>query len=91
MITPGIIYGCIWGCNCRKSHEWEIKLYELYDNTKTILYCDTIAYCGCFEFEVPYDGSYILEICPAAHCKRSDNCRPIVTLKNVGVRNFMLE
>ncbi|SFO60598.1 collagen-binding domain-containing protein [Anaerocolumna aminovalerica] len=91
LIEAGIIYGCIWGCNCCKCHEWEIKLYELFDNTKTLLYCDTIANCGCFEFEVPYDGCYILEICPASHYKNAEKCKPIVTLKNVGVRNFMLE
>lgn len=91
LITPGLIIGCIWECNCGNIHEWEIKLYEICDETKVLLYCDTVDNCACFEFEVPFDGYYILTVCPSSTCCKNLMCKPIISLKNVGVSDFMIE
>ncbi|MDF2588766.1 MAG: hypothetical protein K0S41_2607 [Anaerocolumna sp.] len=88
LVKPGVIFGCIWGCYCCKSHGWEIKLYKLCNDVKTLLYCEKINCYGCFKFEVPYNGCYVLKVCPIDKCT---TCKPILTLKNVGVSNFMVE
>jgi hypothetical protein len=46
--------------------------------------------CGCFEFEVPYDDCYALEVCPKGRPKNIKDCKPMLTLKNVGVSNLMI-
>ncbi|QHQ59407.1 choice-of-anchor A family protein [Anaerocolumna sedimenticola] len=91
LITPGVIIGCIWGCNCCRTHKWEVKLYKLCNDMKTLLYCEKITGYGCFEFHVPYEGCYVLIVCPAGNYKMTGKCKPIVTLKNIGVTNFMME
>jgi hypothetical protein len=98
LITPGIIYGCIWGCCCGRCHEWEVKLYRSCGEKKILLDCIKIGCCGCFEFTVPYDDFYILEACPVGVptpsrkcCKKIPVCKPVMTLKNVGVANLIIE
>ncbi|MDF2822550.1 MAG: hypothetical protein K0R15_2998 [Clostridiales bacterium] len=91
LITPGLIIGCIWGCKCCNIHKWEIKLYEICDEKKVLLYCDTVDNCTQFEFEVPFDGYYLLTVCPCSTFCMISRCKPIITLKNVGVSNFMME
>jgi choice-of-anchor A domain-containing protein len=91
LIKPGIIYGCIWGCSCCCNHEWEVKLYKNCGERKMLLYCIRICSCGCFEFDVCYDDFYLLEICPIGHGKNKGTCKPVLTLKNVGVSNLMIE
>ncbi|MGN6711380.1 collagen-binding domain-containing protein [Anaerocolumna jejuensis] len=90
LITPGIIFGCVWGCDCKMPHEWEVKLFSVCNDYKNLLYCETICRYGCFKFEVPYDGCYVLEVCPVENSKMRTCCKPKVTLKNIGVANFML-
>lgn len=90
MIEPGVIYGCIWGCSCNCQHEWDVKLYRGCANGKRLLKCVTIGCCGCFEFCVPYDDYYILCIEPSGKRQHSDACKPLLTLKNVGVMNLMI-
>lgn len=95
-IKPGVIYGCIWGCHCCCSHEWEIRLYKSCGDKKSLLYCIKIDSCGCFHFEVKFDDFYLLEICPIVktshkHNRRKEMCKPVITLKNVGVANLMIE
>lgn len=91
LIKPGIISGCIWGCYCCKTHEWEVRLYKMYNDTKTLIKCEKIVCYGCFEFKVPYEGCYLLMICPVGCNKCFGECKPILSLKNIGVSNFMLE
>ncbi len=95
LVTPGVIYGCIWGCSCCHDHEWEIKLYRNCGDRRTLLYCIRICNCGCFNFEVPYDDFYLLVICPVHKSNRRsryrEECKPKVTLKNIGVANLMIE
>lgn len=90
LITPGVIFGCIWGCSCCCEHDWEVYLYDVCQEKKELLYCEKICCCGCFQFEVPFDGSYLLVICPICH-RRSGDCKPMLTLKNVGVSDLMIE
>ncbi|SHO51733.1 choice-of-anchor A family protein [Anaerocolumna xylanovorans] len=90
LITPGIIFGCVWGCDCSKSHEWDVKLYSVCNDYKNLLYCETISRYGCFKFEVPYDACYVLEVCPSNKSAMCSGCKPKVTLKNIGVANFMI-
>ncbi len=90
-ITPGVIIGCIWGCHCCKTHEWEVKLYKICDDTKSLLYCRRIIGYGCFEFKVPYEGCYSLTVCPAGNYRMGNRCKPIISLKNIGVTNFLVE
>jgi choice-of-anchor A domain-containing protein len=89
-VTPGVIFGCIWGCDCGCGHEWTVKLYKNCKEKKVLLYCIEIGSCGCFEFKVPYDGMYLLEICPKGRGKNMGSCRPLLTLKNVGVADLMI-
>jgi hypothetical protein len=90
LIAPGIIYGCVWGCDCCKPHEWEVSLYQICNDKKILLYCEKIDYCDCFEFEVPFEGCYLLEVCPPRFYRKSGMCKPIIELKNVGVSNFII-
>lgn len=90
IITPGIIFGCVWGCDCHKAHEWEVKLFTVCDDCKKLIYCEKICRYGCFKFEVPYNGCYVLEVCPTDKATKQSCCKPKVTLKNIGVANFML-
>ncbi|WP_077610176.1 collagen-binding domain-containing protein [Clostridium sp. Marseille-P2415] len=91
LIKPGIIMGCIWGCRCCNAHEWEVKLYKRYNDIDTLLYCVKIKNYGCFEFEVPYEGCYILKVMSSENCCKTFWCKPIITLNNIGVANFMFE
>jgi choice-of-anchor A domain-containing protein len=91
LIEPGLIYGCIWGCCCNCQHEWEVKLYRGCGTGKKLLYCITVCFCGCFEFRVPYDDYYILCVKPVGRRSHSSLCKPMLTLKNVGVMNLMIE
>ncbi len=90
-IKPGVIFGCIWGCSCCGTHDFEVKLYKICDECKVLLYCEKVSCCGCFEFEVPYDDCYLLEVCAIGVSKKKENCKPILTLKNVGVSSLMVE
>ncbi|MDD3172638.1 MAG: choice-of-anchor A family protein [Herbinix sp.] len=95
-IIPGVIFGCVWGCSCSCNHEWEVKIYRKCGENRTLLHCIKICSCGCFQFEVPYDDFYLLKICPIAvsshrHSKNKVICKPMITLKNIGVANFMME
>jgi hypothetical protein len=56
-----------------------------------LIHCIRICCCGCFKFEVPYDDYYQISICPIGYGKNSGNCKPMLTLKNVGVANLMIE
>lgn len=90
LITPGIISGYIRGCNCCRIHEWEITLYQICKDEKIVLYCEKISCFGSFEYEVPYEGNYMLHVCPPKYYKRSGRCKPIIVLENVGVTNFII-
>jgi hypothetical protein len=90
-VTPGIIFGCIWGCHCCMNHDWEIKLYRICGENKVLLYCERICSCDCFEFKVPYDDCYLLTVCPYRAGRNISKCKPMLTLKNVGVAGFRLE
>jgi hypothetical protein len=83
--------GCIWGCHCGNPHEWDVKLYKKCNEQKVLINCVTICGYGCFEFHVPYEGCYILKICPTRHRRKGDMCDPMISLKNIGVANFMME
>ena len=91
MIEPGVIFGCIWGCSCGDNHDWEVKLYEICEEKRILLYCENICSCGCFRFEVPCEDCYALEICPVGPIRRNRPCRPMLTLKNVGVLNLVID
>lgn len=91
LITPGIIYGCIWGCSCGCNHEWEIRLYRHCGEKKVLRHCIKICCCGCFEFDVDYEDYYQLSVCPIPKGKSTMECKPILTLKNVGVKSLMIE
>ena len=91
LITPGIISGCILGCDCCRNHEWDIMLYRMVDDRRELIDCITICHLGCFRFKVDYDGTYILKICPIKRSCFILTCRPEITFKNIGVANFTLE
>lgn len=91
LINPGFIRGCILGCHCGNVHEWEVELYKRGNGSKTFLFCVQINDCGYFEFEVPYEGCYILKVRPIENCCNRFQCKPIIILKNVGVANFMIK
>lgn len=98
LVTTGCIYGCIWGCCCNNKHEWQVKLYKNCSEKQELLYCITINNCACFQFDVPYDDYYILEVCPVnviasshRHSRHKEICKPMITLKNVGVANLMIK
>lgn len=89
-IKPGEIIGCIWGCSCCDSHEFEVKLYKIHNEKKLLVHCEKVGCCGCFKIVAPYDDCYLLVVCPA-DTKRNSNCKPMLTLKNVGVSSLMIE
>ncbi|TAH69423.1 MAG: hypothetical protein EWM47_07145 [Anaerolineaceae bacterium] len=89
-IIAGKIMGCIWGCCCCHDHDYIVKLYKVCDEEKIQLYCEKVGTCGCFEFDVPYDDCYILEVCPDRYSGKDINCKPMLTLKNVGVSSLMI-
>lgn len=89
-IIPGKIFGCIWGCSCHCSHEYMVKLYKVCDDDRNLLYSEKVGSCGCFEFDVPYDDYYVLEVCPDGLSKKGGICKPMLTLKNVGVASLMV-
>lgn len=91
LITPGIIAGCILGCDCCRNHEWDVMLYRMVGDRRRLVDCITICHLGCFQFEVDYDGTYILKICPIKRNCFLLTCRPEITFKNIGVANFTLE
>lgn len=86
-----MIAGCILGCDCCRNHEWDVILYQMIDDTRVLIDCITICRLGCFRFDVDYDGTYILKICPSKRNSSSFNCRPEVVFKNIGVANFKLD
>lgn len=93
-VVSGKIMGCIWGCHCGKNHGWEVKLYKSYNCNKTLLYCTKIDSRGCFEFEVPYEGCYLLSVCPIRNndiCRICRSCKPFISLRNIGVSSFMID
>lgn len=89
-IAPGLIFGCIWGCACCCDHEWQVNLYRSCGDSKKLLQRQTIGSCGCFEFKVAFDDFYGLEICPKNISKSQLGCKPVLSLKNVGVANLMI-
>ncbi len=90
-IKPGFIAGSVFACDCCRNHEWDIMLYQMEDGKRRLIYCITISHLGCFKFEVDYDCSYILKICPARRNCCSPVCKPKVAFQNIGVANFMIE
>ncbi len=92
LIEPGVIFGCIWGCKCCNNHEWEVLLYRVCGaDGKKLLESTRLSCCGCFEFKVPYDDYYLIQICPVGHNVSFSYCKPMLTLKNVGVMSLMIE
>jgi len=91
LVTPGVIFGCVSGCCCCKQHEWEVKLYQIYNGEKVLLYCEKIDCFGYFEFEVPFDNCYVLKICSFTSYKTFGICKPKIILKNVGVSDLIIE
>lgn len=97
LIEEGLISGCIWGCECCKSHMWKVKLYEICNNEKVLVACLEIDNYGCFEFCVPYEGCYTLCVSPVIYHKNqycfNQNkypCKAILSLNNIGVSNFYI-
>ncbi|BCN29980.1 choice-of-anchor A family protein [Anaeromicropila herbilytica] len=90
-IQSGIILGSVWGCNCRSSHEWDVMLYSVCKHDIILLYCIKICNFGYFNFEVPFEGTYLLKICPSKRRRCAHNCNPKIIFKNVGVANLMIE
>lgn len=91
MISEGIIAGRIKGCSCRMDHEWELRLYQMCGKTQILLFCKFINCSDRFEFQVPYNGSYLLKVCPTTNFRRGCNCKPIIELNNIGVSNFIVK
>lgn len=90
LITPGIISGYIRGCDCHRNHPWEITLYQICQDEKTLVYSERIKSFGCFEYEVPYEGNYMLSISVPKNYRRTAKCKPVIVLENVGVTNFTI-
>ena len=90
MIESGMIVGCIEGSQCCDFHEWDVKLYKRCDDNDILLSRTKIKGYGWFKFKVPYEGCYILKLRTASN-RNSTVCIPIITLKNIGVANFMIE
>jgi len=88
-IEAGKIFGCIWGCGCNCNHEYKVNLYKIRNEGKILIQSEKLGTCGCFEFNVPYDDCYVLEVCPLLD-KKNSCCRPMLTLKNVGVSSLMI-
>jgi len=64
-------------------------LYKNCGENKILLYCICICKCGCFEFKVPFDDYYLLEVRPVK-CRKREVCKPKITLSNVGVASLAL-
>ncbi|WP_310603658.1 collagen-binding domain-containing protein [Anaerosporobacter sp.] len=90
-IQSGVIMGCVWGCHCDCSHDWEVKLYERCNGIDTLVGCVEINDYGEFKFTVPFEGFYILRVRLANTCYKTFCCKPIITFCNVGVECFMIE
>ena len=91
LIEAGIILGCIQGCRCSNVHEWDVRLYKVSDDTDVLLSCVQISSYGHFEFEVPYEGCYILKVRMSSNCRKTLRCKPVIVMKNIGVANFVIE
>ena len=89
-IEAGLIFGCIWGCSCCSNHDWEVKLYRGCAQDKKLIGRARLNCCGCFEFRVPYDDYYIISVCPIDQKSKSVDCKPVLALKNIGVKSLML-
>lgn len=89
-IIPGLIFGCIWGCGCCCPHEYIVSLYKISNEVKELIHSERVGACGCFEFRVKYDDCYVLELCPDVVYKTNNDCKPMLTLKNVGVSSLMV-
>ena len=97
LIEEGLISGCIWGCECCKSHMWKVELYEICNNEKVLVACLQINNYGCFKFCVPYEGCYTLCVSPVIchknqYCFNQNKypCKAILSLNNIGVSNFYI-
>ncbi|WP_143319507.1 collagen-binding domain-containing protein [Clostridium sp. HBUAS56010] len=91
LVKAGLIKGCIWGCHCCNYHQWDVKLYKRYQGIDTLLFWEQINGCGGFEFTVPYEACYILEVRLCDNSYSTLSCKPIITFNNVGVAEFMLD
>ena len=91
LVEPCFLRGCICGCRCYNNHEWDVKLYNRFNGVDTLLFCVRINSYGCFEFEVPYEGCYVLKVRLSESSCKTFRCKPILILKNVGVENLMIE
>ncbi|WP_394522688.1 choice-of-anchor A family protein [Lacrimispora sp. JR3] len=91
LVEPCFIRGCICGCRCYNYHEWDVELYNRFNGVDILLYCVRIDSYGCFEFEVPYEGCYVLKVRQSENSFKTFRCKPILILKNVGVENLMVE
>lgn len=90
VITPGIISGFICGCSCRRSHKWEVCLYQIARDNNILLYREVINEYGCFRFKVPCKGHYLLCVSPLCQGRRSLRCRPNISLRNIGVTKLVI-
>ncbi len=90
-VESGIIRGCIQGCNCCNFHIWDVKLYSRYNDIDTFICCVQVNGSGYFEFSVPFEGLYILRVRMSDSCNKTFRCKPMIILKNVGVKCFMIE
>lgn len=91
LIKSGVILGCVRGCRCCNAHEWEVKLCQRLGDTDTELFCLQISGQGHFKFEVPYEGCYILRVRSCDSGWKTFRCKPLITLRNVGVEDFIVE
>ncbi len=96
-MKEGIISGCIWGCECHKSHGWKVELLEICNTEKVSIACLELDNYGCFEFCVPYEGCYTLcispVICQSNKYRINQNrfpCKAMLSLNNVGVSSFYI-
>lgn len=90
-IKPGLIQGSVSGCRCSRSHNWEVSLYEIKNNVRIQIFCETLCCDEAFEICVPYDGNYLLVICLPRNFRRSSRCKPSVIFKNIGVAHIMID
>jgi hypothetical protein len=84
-----VLVGLYVRLSCCKNHEWEVILYRGCKEEKMLVERSKISCCGCFEFRVPYDDYYVLIICPVGRGTNA-SCKPMLTLKNVGVVSLMI-
>lgn len=97
LIEEGIISGCIWGCKCCKNHGWIVELYDVCNDKKALIDCVEMGFYGSFEFCLPFEGCYTLKVIPTSYknkqkgfYRKSSQCKPIISLNNVGVSNFYM-